>query len=273
MSSRIRVMSYNVRYDNPSDDTYVWRKRRDEVAGVVRFHDPALVGLQEALHNQLRDLRDRLSDDYDWLRAGRRDTPQDIVGEYAAIGYDATRFDLEDQWTLWLSESGEPGAIGWDAMLPRLVRIAKLRENDTGVAFYFCNTHFDHAGERARIESAELLRSRIDELPTDAPVVVTGDFNARAVDPAYERLVGDDGRRRLFDAHFADDVDHHGPETSVTDFTSLVPDRKIDHVFVTSDVEVLLHGTCSDTYDDGLYPSDHLPVIADVSLPHRRSVN
>ena len=269
MNSPIRVMSYNVRYDNPSDDTYVWRDRRDAVASVVRFHGPALVGLQEALRDQLRDLRDRLSDDYDWLQAGRR-PPQAKAGEFAAIGYDATRFGLVDEWTLWLSESGEPGAVGWDAMLPRLVRYVKLHDDDTDTTLFLFTTHFDHAGQRARVESAELLRSQVDEVPSNVPVVVVGDFNARAVDPAYERLVRDDDRRRLLDAHVVADSGHHGPETSVTDFTGLVPDRKIDHVFVTSDVEVLAHGTCSDTHGDGLYPSDHLPVIADVSLPRRR---
>lgn len=268
MPSRIRVMSYNVRYDNPSDDRYVWRRRRDEVANVIRFHRPDLVGLQEALHDQLRDLRERLPD-YEWLQAGRADSETENAGEYAAIGYDAARFNLEGEWTLWLSETRDPGTTGWDAMLPRLVRYVKLREYETGIGFYFFNTHFDHAGERARVESADLLHSRIDEVPPDTPVVVTGDFNARATDPAYERLTGEDDRRRLFDTHVAANHGHHGPETSVTDFTSLVPDRKIDHVFVTGDVEVLLHGTCSDTYGDGLYPSDHLPVVVDLSLPRR----
>ncbi|WP_440007185.1 endonuclease/exonuclease/phosphatase family protein [Halomicrococcus sp. SG-WS-1] len=267
MTVELRVMSYNVRYDNPNDGDDVWRERRDRVASSIRFHRPDVVGLQEALHAQLRDLSEQLPT-YEWLPAGRENV--ESAGEYAAIGYDRDRFNLESEDTFWLSETpDEPGSVGWDADLPRLVHHVELREQRTDVTFYHFNTHFDHAGEESRLNGAKLLLQRIDGLVPDEPVVVTGDFNCRAGSPPYERLTSRtrvSPGRTLRDTHRFSKYGHHGPETSMTDFRNLIPDKKIDHIFVTSDVEVVLHGVQSDAYANGRYASDHLPVVADVSL-------
>ena len=268
MPFRLSAMSYNVRYDNPEENAHPWRHRRDDVASVLRFHAPDVVGLQEALHDQLEDLRSRLPG-YEWLSAGRR--RPECAGEYAAIGYDRDRFNLEGEGTIWLSETpNEAGSVGWDAQLPRLVRHVRLRDESTDVEFYLFNTHFDHYGETARRESADLLLDRIDDLAANEPVVVTGDFNSLASSATYERLSGRDKRsegRALRDSHQIARRGHHGPATTVTDFRNLVPDRKIDHVFVSSGVEPILHGVCSDTFGNGTYPSDHLPVLVELSLP------
>lgn len=266
MPSRITAMTYNVRYDNPHETDNDWTRRRDQVAGVIRFRDPDLVGLQEARHTQVADLGDRL-DRYEWVRAGRREDPS--AGELVAVGYDEDRFDLEADGSFWLSETpGEPGA-GWDAMLPRLARYVRLREPDTGVELYHFNTHFDHTGETARRESARLLLDRIDDIAPGAPVLVTGDLNCRPTSAPYERLTGRDEAsdgRTLRDAHGEAVWRQLGPTTTMTDFQNLVPDKKIDYVLVSSDVDVVTHGVCSDTYDGGAYPSDHLPVVAEVSV-------
>ena len=51
------LATFNVRYDNPSDPLK-WTERRDEVARIVGFYD--IVGLQETLPHQVKDVADRL---------------------------------------------------------------------------------------------------------------------------------------------------------------------------------------------------------------------
>jgi endonuclease/exonuclease/phosphatase family metal-dependent hydrolase len=266
MASRITAMSYNVRYDNPTDEN-AWSRRREQVASVIRFHRPDVVGLQEAYRTQLVDLRERL-DRFEWLRAGRDEGA--TAGELAAVGFDKERFNLESDGTFWLSETPEePGSVGWDAMLPRLVRHVRLREHDTDVELHHFNTHFDHDGETARLESARLLANRIDERAQNVNVLVTGDLNCRPGSEPYEHLTGRDKTspgRILRDTHETVRLRHHGPETTMTDFHNLIPEKKIDHVLTTVDVEVVQHGVCADSFGDGTYPSDHLPIVVELSF-------
>ena len=56
----VRVMTFNIRYDNPADSLDNWAYRKDRAAKAIRFYDADIVGTQEVLHNQLEDLRQRL---------------------------------------------------------------------------------------------------------------------------------------------------------------------------------------------------------------------
>ncbi|WP_137285329.1 endonuclease/exonuclease/phosphatase family protein [Halorussus salinisoli] len=258
-------MSYNVRVAFPGEDRDRWERRKESVSSTIYFHRPDIVGLQEPTDRQLSDLRERLPG-YRWIGVGRRDGETD--GEYCPIGYRPNRFDLENHATFWLSASpDEPGSIGWDAAYPRLATQVELRDIETDARIRVFNTHFDHEGEMAREESARLLRRRINSTGRQ-PTVVTGDFNCVADSAPYRILTDSSSNaRRLVDAMNAAERPHHGPRATYTDFDSPSSGRKIDHVFVTPDVQVRQHATCADTRPDGRFPSDHLPLVADVALP------
>ena len=265
MTAWFRVMTYNVRYDNPDDGEHRWEFRREAVANTIRFREPALLGLQEPLGHQLDYLKRHLPD-YEWV--GRPRVDGDEEGEYSPIGFDEKRFALEETDTFWLSETPEePGSIGWDARHPRIVTWARLRDRRSDDTFVHANTHFSHDGPEARRESARLLRQRLDEITDDDPALVTGDFNCVAGEPPHDTIVDPDAGERTFqNAREVSEHGHYGPPTSVTDFEHLVPNRKIDHVFVAEDLEVRQHGVCTDLYAEDRYPSDHFPVLGQVRI-------
>src|SRR5690625_7796622 len=78
-----------------------------------------------------------------------------------------------------------PGSKSWDTSITRIVTWAKFRERRSGTEFYFFNTHFDHRGEQARIESAKLILDRIPEISEGLPFVLTGDLNVNESSEAY----------------------------------------------------------------------------------------
>ena len=155
----VRVMTFNIRFDNPGDGPDAWPHRKDLAASMIRFHRAGLIGVQEALKHQLDDLTARLPG-YAWVGVGRADGRE--AGEYSAILYRTDRFELMDDGTFWLSETPEvPGSKSWDAAIERIVTWAQFRDRETGKTFFHFNTHFDHVGQVARAESAKLILQRI----------------------------------------------------------------------------------------------------------------
>ncbi len=256
-----RLMSFNVRYDTATDGVHNWAHRRRLVAETVRYHDPDVVGVQEAMTHQLRELESMLPA-YEWV-GDPRDTAA-RSGEHTAVGYRRARFTAAATDTFWLSETPEAAnSVGWDARHPRVATWARLHEPGADRAMVVLNTHLDHHGERARREGIKVALARLAGLVDDDVVVCCGDFNCVVGDPAHAAASDyplPDGRHLRDSRRLAPRC--HGPTTTRTDFEGLVPDMGIDHVFVSDDVEVTGWSAVTDR-DDTHYASDHLPVVVD----------
>lgn len=261
----LRVMTFNIRYDNPGDGVNAWPNRKDWVASLIRFHAADAVGVQEALLRQLADLDVRLPG---WARVGVGRADGREAGEFSAIFYRTERLELLESGTFWLSPTPEvAGSKGWDAAIERVATWARFRDRRTGCPLLHLNTHFDHIGEQARQESARLIRRRLATLADGLPVVVTGDLNATASSGAYRILTRDTipgAIAPLADAYTVSRAGHYGPTSSWTEFKSIQPGRRIDYVMVSPGIEVFSHGILPDSWD-GRFPSDHLPVLAAVA--------
>jgi endonuclease/exonuclease/phosphatase family metal-dependent hydrolase len=262
----LRVLSFNIRFDNPSDGPNAWDNRKEKAASVIRLHDADLVGLQEALLHQIQDLQDEL-DGYGRIGVGRDDG--ETGGEFTAILYRKEKVKPIKSGTFWLSETPSvPGSISWDAAITRICTWAEFEQAQTGEIFYLFNTHYDHIGEEARLESSKLILNKIEEIAGESPVVLTGDFNATEDSQPYRVLVenseGESGVN-LQDAFYKTIHEHHGPTSTWSGFTEIVPDRRIDYIFVNTDVTVKQHAILADQWD-GRFPSDHLPVLAEITI-------
>jgi len=250
-----RVMTFNIRLDVASDGPNVWPHRKEIVASMIHFHDADLVGVQEALPQQLRDL-DALLPEFGRFGVGRA---ADLTDEHSAIFYRKSRFEVLEQGTFWLSETPEvAGSKGWDAALPRIVTRGRLRDRRTRAIFFHFNTHFDHVGKVARRESAALV---VRKIGASQPVILTGDFNDTPQSDAYRSITSSS----LVDAFTVSRAMHHGPTTTWNGFEAIEPQRRIDFIFIRG-FDVLRHGILSETFDDARFPSDHLPVLAEVRV-------
>lgn len=259
--SRVRVMSFNIRYNEPRDGVNAWPNRKQKVADVIRFHKADLVGLQEAQFGQLEDL-ERLLPSFAWCGVGRTDGKHD--GEFSAILYRKERFKLIDCKTFWLSETPEvAGSKGWDAALPRIVTWAKLRDSRSKKTFCHFNTHFDHVGAKARLESSRMVIGRMRKASAGKQSILTGDLNVKEDTEAYKTLAAADSG--LKDARYASLNGHFGGTSTFNAFKEMQPAMKIDYIFVTSEIRVFEHGVLSDSWD-GLWASDHLPILAEIRI-------
>jgi endonuclease/exonuclease/phosphatase family metal-dependent hydrolase len=123
------------------------------------------------------------------------------------------------------------------------------------------NTHFDHIGEIARTESSKLIVNEIGKYTTDYPIILSGDFNYTSNSEGYIIITS-----KLFDAKVISKSESVGGNITFNGFgKDIQPDNKIDFIFVNDKTSVLNHIIDTTTFN-GLYPSDHYPVIAEIKL-------
>ena len=260
----LQVMTFNIRLNTASDSLNAWPYRKDKVASQILFHEVHLLGVQEALHNQMVDLKERLPA-YKYLGVGRDDGKE--KGEYSAIFYDTTRLQALQSATFWLSQTPEvPGSKSWDAAITRLVTWVRFRDRRSGKVFYAFNTHFDHIGQEARRESARLLLQKVAAIAGKTPAIITGDFNAQPADEPVQVLTDRANPLHLTDAKAITAMPHYGPTGT---FNSFGPkerdDQPIDYIFLKGPWKVKKHATLSPSWQ-GRFASDHFAVLANLSL-------
>ena len=259
-SQQMNIITYNIRYNNPGDGVNAWPNRIEVVTGLLRFHNPDIFGLQEALYGQITDIEKNLPD-YEWFGVGRDDGKK--AGEFSPVFFKKSEFILLKHGTFWLSETPDKPSKGWDAALNRIVTWGKFQSKVTGKQFIVFNTHFDHRGVEARKESAALIRKKIEAMTYDnaLPAILTGDFN---LTPDQEPILLI--KKYLSDAREISQEPPYGPAGTFNGFKWDAPlKERIDYIFVNDKVKVLKYAILTDSKDQR-YPSDHLPVFAKIQL-------
>ena len=257
----LEVMSFNLRYAAAIPPNS-WAQRRPVTRALLTAERPHLIGTQEGLADQLRDIESDLGPGYAYVGVGRDGGTGD---EHMAIFYDRARLLPRDSGTFWLSETPEiPGSISWAAGNVRMVTWALFTDLRTGRPFYAVNTHLDNRSEDARRHAAQLLATRLAAF-APLPVVLTGDFNtpAHSGSHVYHLLVDQRGLRDTWTT-----APRRGPAyATIHNYQPPVPGgERDDWILTTPDVTAL--ATLMNTHRHGTqFPSDHLPVQARLRLP------
>jgi endonuclease/exonuclease/phosphatase family metal-dependent hydrolase len=249
----LRVMTFNVRV--PVDTgANAWANRRELMVRVIEEQHPDVLGTQELTEEQGEYLAAHLPG-YAWFGQGREGGTK---GEHMGVFYRTDRLEVLDSGDFWLSDTPEvPGSRTWGQPYPRMATWARFRRRADGGTFYYFNTHFPYRPEdvRPRMLSAKEILQRIGKLPSDARVVLTGDFNCGPDTPVHARLTG-----TLHDAWMTA-ATRSGPEKTFHNFTGN-PDQRIDWIlsrgFKATDVRTVT------THEGARYPSDHFPVVAEL---------
>lgn len=249
----INIITYNIRYNNPDDGVNAWPNRKDHVKALVKFHDADLLCVQEALSEQFDAILENSGFDVEGV--GREDGKR--KGEFSAIYFNKNRFTKKDGGTFWLSETPDVPSKGWDAALNRVCSWVRLYDQLNKKEFLVFNAHYDHKGVKARIESAKLIKQKIQQIAPALPVVFTGDLNVTPETEAISTI-----KSFLSDAKEISQEPPYGPNGTFNDFNfnSDLKD-KIDYIFVNKGFKVQKFAVLSDSKDKR-YFSDHLPVFA-----------
>ena len=254
----MRFMTFNLRFENDRDGDNAWVHRREQVVRLIRRYEPDILGTQEGRWVQLQFLEDGLPDYV--LHAP--DRVIDDTCQYPTLFVRKQAFDVVGGDEFWLSTAPRVHrSQDWDSAFPRMMSAAELTCRRTRKSLWAVVTHLDHKGQEARYRQASIVADWIAE--REGPATVMGDFNDTPDSRAHRVLVSN--RTRLQDTWQALDGDgteagftHHGfdgvPQQTRMDWILVRPSLVVQDVRILRDNE------------DGRYPSDHFPYIADVAF-------
>ena len=279
----LRAISYNIRADFPIDQENGngWQVRKYQIKTLLNHYDPDIIGLQEVSTCYLPDILE-------------------LFPAYTCIAFEAcpkvcdavllvknSRFKIEQANFFWIS----PALKNKN---PHLTTYAILQDLKTQRSCACFCTHFDSGatiGMDLRIENAKILIAKQAELAYNLPTIILGDFNFITNNKitilknqtAYNTITEHTGISDVRDLC----QKNYGPDGSWIgwryDQFAMPPNSigsRLDQIFV-KDYHVLQTGVLNlkiNSKNDTIitpsqpdfmsteYPSDHLPIVADLNF-------
>ncbi len=251
----VTVVSANVRCFSPTDVfKKSWFYRAPLLVQTLQSAAPDIIGFQEVTWLHYRYLQETLKG-YDNVILYRDNSP---FSEACPIFYNTAKFDLVDKGGFWLSETPDEMSKGWNAACYRVCSYVVLSQKSDGKRFAVFNTHLDHVSEDARQGGIRLVLEKIKQFGA-LPGILMGDLNAEENTPTYR-----------FATEVFDDAKYLTADTdrgaTYQNWGQSLTDENIDYFMVSKGAfNVLRYRVLRTTYD-GVYPSDHFPILLQVTL-------
>lgn len=254
----MRVMTFNLRFENDQDGENAWIYRRDLVIKLIMKYAPDILGTQEGRQTQLEYLQKNLPD---YTMHAPRSRVWDDTCQYPTLFIRRSTTKILEGGELWLSKTPETHrSKNWDSAFPRMISHAKVELINLRKIFHVAVTHLDHMGETARLKQAEMIARWVGE--QSKPVILMGDFNDSPESKAHQALTGpetglNDSWQIMGFSEGEAGFSHHG-------FTGKPQQARIDWILNTRPPDVTHVRMVHDAFGSR-YASDHFPVYADFS--------
>jgi endonuclease/exonuclease/phosphatase family metal-dependent hydrolase len=264
-------MSFNIN-GVYGDDENSWLMRAPLNLEVINRYAPDIIGLQEASTANLDFYREKLVDYSLVVGNCYGDTPPQ---EYSSILYKSSRYKLLETGEFWFSETPDIESVDWGVDYPMGATWARLECLSTGKQLFHLNTHFEDGpwGEESRIKAGKLIVTRLGQLASNLPVVVSGDFNCNPWS-SPDLIVLDNGFVDTYRAAGnADSIDSStlhafkGGSYFALNFGNEMFWR-VDWILVKDGIH-RVQTTASTIVRDAnppTYPSDHYPIVSEIRL-------
>ncbi|KAH7359272.1 endonuclease/exonuclease/phosphatase family protein [Plectosphaerella cucumerina] len=283
----LRLVTFNIRYDTsarePGEKPWWESGCGSDPAGCRMPHvvdqlrhiidaapagAPTLVGLQEALANQITDVVINLGDSWQYIGDGRDGGSR---GEHCPILYDANAVEVLHERTRWLSDTPETVSKYRGIGQPRVVTIGVFRDLASGERFIHANTHLDAWNANARAAQIQIALTQISIVQASfgpLPVSLSGDFNTQPGNDAHLVMLESGIMRELWD--LTESNRRAGPTDGTwTTFSPGYPAERLDYIWLGIDGRSPWEARQYEIVDnviDGVFISDHRAVVGDVRL-------
>ena len=259
-AQQLKVVSFNIRNNSTpkADGKNAWAIRRQAVFNMMTKENPDIIGIQEALLDQLNYIDKKFINKYRRYGTGREVSSS--RGEHTVIYYNYSKLELisSSSITQWLNPYPQRPFKGWDATELHIMVVAKFREKETDKEFYYINTQLDRDGAVSRSESLKLIAKYIlENIPAGTTVIVGGDMNMEPYTDDFDPITDmglKEARRIALKTDYRNTYNAFGNEK----------ESMIDHFFVRY-ADVLKFKTLKKNFGVS-YISDHYPIEMIINL-------
>ncbi len=275
----LRIASYNMlfdRYDHLLAKTYRWHARLDRMIEILKEMRCDIICFQELYPTQVKELLEELEESYSF--AGKLLDPGSEPREINGILYKKARFTLQKCNVHYISETPQTPSADPFSNEKRTLVEAHLLDNKTAKELACFSTQIAFGSCDSREYAANFILKLIEPVADQKPCLLAGDFNS------FSPHI-DDPHVPFFDGSYilkvitskslqnTRDVALIGTLGPISTYTNrqgaILPFQGtgtsgiiLDHIFTTKKVHVLLSGV-QPAVVNGMYASDHFPVIAD----------
>ncbi len=257
---KLRILSSNIRFDNPADGIHTWGSRMPLLVKLYQDFKPDLLGTQEGRIGQLKKLDGALPE------LTLVDSHREWIDErmYPCLFVNPKTVKVERSGDIWLSETpGTPGSSSFESMFPRLCTWADVTLLESGLQMTIVNTHLDHIKQATRQKQIEVLIKEIKK-QSSRDVIIMGDFNESPLTDIQESLTQNFKLKDPWkEKNLPEETSHHSFRGEKMREGDRIDWILIPKNFICEDIH--LEKAVS---DQGIFPSDHYPLLATISDTH-----
>lgn len=253
----LRVATFNLKSTGFQFGHHSWKKRRALLRDTIRELNADIIGVQELTPIMKTYLENELSD-YNFIGHGRGGL---VFNEHSDIAVkNGIDINCNSTFPLSKNKSGRflsvRSPLSW--IFPRICTFAELCFE--GQKFRIFNTHLDVSSDTARMFQLKMIFRKMTALnaSTPLPTILTGDFNAKPDSKTISFLKTSEFPKLSSVSHSENECTYHF-------FCGRESHMRIDHIFASPEFSSVSEEIFKYS-DNGLYPSDHYPLIATLTL-------
>lgn len=278
---KIRVMSYNMLFDIKDallPAKHRWPHRLSRIVELLDYLQPDIILMQELYPNQLDELLEEIGETFAFVGKGEKRGGR--WGQHNGILYRLESFAPVEERIWYISSTPDKESPCPFEGKPVTLTYLRLSHKETGKILGCMNAHLSFGSPDSRLYAARFIAARAAECDQQEPLIVGGDYNTFDNRPDQVGLPFFDGRLleelltqgSLRDARRESLLGHIGPISSWTNAAggpilpfmgTGTPGIILDHLYVSGPITVLSHAI-EPARVNGEFPSDHLPVVADM---------
>lgn len=251
---KIKLLSSNIRFSNPNDGSHDWKVRKPLLVKIFHDFGPDILGTQEGRIGQLKEL------DHSLKNLELVDSHRPWIDErmYPCLFINPKTVEVQSSGDIWLSETPDiPGSSSFESTFPRLCTWANVCFKESGIEMLVINTHLDYIKQETRQKQIEVLIAEIKKF-NKRPIFLMGDFNEPAKTVVMQELMKAlDLKDPWSEKGLPEETSHHSFRGS-----EMIEGDRIDWILIPKSFD------CEEIYlekssgPEGIYPSDHYPLLA-----------